>query len=204
MSMSSGRAHKYFRCDAAVTHECDNRLSARMDLVEFAVIGDLAGMSPEDLLAAHDKSLSRNIAQLTVKREELTKKINALIELAGIIGTDEIKSKMLPLKTERDQVDSEISKLQTQASMASKSPEAFSTFQKLMAGALGIPGVDDKLTKDETHNMAIAQLDQQLKNEAMRKQLANIMPNIIKTIRINGNSELEATFVQGGTQSCAI
>ena len=41
MSMHTGRSNVYYRCDTAVSHACDNHLSARMNSVEFAVVGGL-------------------------------------------------------------------------------------------------------------------------------------------------------------------
>ena len=115
-----------------------------------------------------------------------------------MIDTDTIKSKMQPLKMERDNLDAEVSKLQRQASIGSKSPEALSVIQKMIAGELGIPGVSDTLTVDETQDKAIELIESQLSKEEIRKQLANVMPNIVKEVRINGNTNIEVHYVAGG------
>jgi len=196
MSMNTSRSHPYYRCDSHIHGACSNGLSVRVSLIEENLVCGLLQCSPEELLAAHDKSLAFQISNLTTKREAITKKMDALLELAGIVGTDEIKSKMAPLKTERDQLDSEISKLQLLSKAASSSPECLSVVKSLFASTTG--HIEDNIDK------ALELVHTQLSNTETRTKLATIMPQVVKSIVIKGNEKFTVNYVAGGSETDVI
>lgn len=217
MSMHTGRTHKYYRCDTATMNACENHLSVRTDAVEQAVFSMLVAMTPEELLNANDKSISHQLSQLTLKREAIAKKMTALLELAGIVGNDEIAPKLQPLKAERDQLDAEITKLQTQANMASKSPEALSTVQKALIASIPVEpkqkAVTIRGTQYQVHmakhdsnqwNGVVEALKSQLASVDTRSKLAAIMPSVIKAVRITGNTLVETQFMAGGSRQTTV
>lgn len=197
MSMNSGRNHPYYRCDSHIHGACGNRFSVRASLIEENLICGLLQASPEELLAAHDKSLAYQISNLTAQREAISKRITALLELAGMVSTDEIKAKMLPLKTERDSIDTEVSKLQLQSKAASSSPEVLSVIKSLFVGNKN-ELIEDSIDK------ALEIVQGQLSNTETRIKIANIMPQIVKSVVIKGNEEYTAYYVAGGNDTDSI
>ena len=96
------------------------------------------------------------------------------------------------------------SPVQAQAGLASRSPEALTTFQKLIRGDTGIEGVTDDLDDQEVAMIGIKQFETKLANQQTRAQLANVLPNFLKTIYITGNTKIRADFVAGGSKSVRI
>ena len=189
MSLSKGRSCYYYRCDSKVNGMCSNNHSVRVPSVEFAVIGGIMQMSPEELINGQDKGISIEISTLTIKRDTLTKKINALLDLAGDMDTDEIRSKIAPLKAERDNINTQITTLQNRSNTSTKAPGALSLIQTI----LGAPTAQIESSIDQ----AIEIIHDQLANPDIRMQLAQVMPDLIKQITVHGKTDVDVQFVSG-------
>jgi len=189
MEMNNGRNHAYYRCGAKIHGACNNGYSVRVSDIEENIVCGLLQVSPEDLLASHDKSIALEISNLTAERDSLTKKINALLDLAGVASSEEINAKGLPLKSSRDAIDKKLSDLQGQSKAASHTPANLSTIKKLIGG------------NENDIDKALGIVQGQLVNPDTRAKLANIMPQVIKNVVVTENHTFAVHYVAGGSHT---
>lgn len=181
---NKGRKYSYYRCEAAQQKICKDNRGMRANELEEQILAFIIQKDPIELIKSDPNK--EIISDLISKKNSLTAQINKLLNISEETDIDELKIKLQSLKQQRVDIDSQLTKYQSNYNKEelNRSIETLHSFLK---------------SESDDEPMFNSILDNLPKLE-VRRELQKIIPTIICKIIIDFmESKVAVTLTNGNT-----
>lgn len=183
LSKNKGRNYSYYRCPGNRLGTCQNVRGFRTDLLEEDFFGIVLKRNPEELLKSESGDMKKELQELNIQKEVISKKINTLLNLSEDSDLEELKVKLAELKNKRTELEKRIMEIKSKST-----PEQ--NLDNLQA-------VRDWLDIEEEDNFNRGILDA-LKDLDIRKKIQGVLPTVLKRIELDSSVNcFKAVFSSG-------
>src|SRR6266568_4457611 len=178
----AGRRIRYIRCSNHTFGRCDCEHTANADQVEFSVLSSL-GLKPESLVTDNHGVEKAALLKLEEKERQVTKRIALLMDVD--IDVEELKAKVSSLKVEREQLRSAIAITKDSIPVNGNYSFAIESLETIVGSKL-------KAVRFFTD------IKTALSDNEKRAQLAKVLPQLVKTVKVDLNKYEQTTNFKSG------
>lgn len=184
--------YSYMACRKSQVNICTDKTIWKMNELEERIFAFVLEKTPDELLEKPKPKGNENaVAKLKLELSNTNVAIkNTVGRLEKFPDMPEIDAKLTELNAKRKSIQEQIAKEESQSAALTASPATIAKFKTLMKGV-------DYQALDEAANS----IPERLKDQKVREQLRNIMPDFIKGITCNLSKwEYDVEFVNGETK----
>lgn len=192
---STGRWQRYFRCSHRSDGICEVHNCASTEALEMDFFGKYLLDFPDQVLLGLDKASQQRLKALRTRLACVDKEAEDAGRLLGIYTTASLETKLKALKTERDELETQIKEQTRDCALSHEAPGAWRQLMDLLKmDPTNTNGSIDKL------NVASCALRDQLQDNELRKKLVQYVPQLIKGIKIDLKGKRYAVIDLAGQQ----
>ena len=184
----AGRRIRYVRCSNHTFGRCDCEHTANADQVEFSVMSSLR-LNVDSLTIDNHETEKKNLAALEEKEKQLTKRIALLMDAE--IDLEDLKVKLSSLKSEREQVRSAIAVTKDSIPVNGNYNFAIEKIEDIVGSTLKTVRFFDGIKTAVSDN-------------EKRTQLAKVLPQLIKSVKVDLNTYEQSLDFKSGVTSAAV
>lgn len=166
----------YYKCLSHTYRKCDCSRQIRIKRFEESFCLNILFGNPNYYEVNQDKAIELELTKLQTDRNNINQKINQLLELNETIDLVNIKERLTNYKQQLEDIETRIHQLNQQTYNQSNIPKYTSQLIKLWKDNVG-----EDLFGNEFSKM-LNNMETKLKDNEVRKQILNFVPNIINYI----------------------
>ena len=186
ITMDKGR-RRYFQCKEARFHGNCSRRMLKVQDVEEDFFSLFLQEQPSALLGKHNHEHSSKVAEIQSRIVINERAIDKLAKaVAQTNNLPQVVRELNQEKAKRDKAAAELEEANRAMLKATNAPTAFENIKKaLFAVRTSKSGSDKEATATIDFDRAVKQLEKQLKDDAIRKQLRDMLPALVQRLEMD-------------------